>query len=285
MSEYPVLDVPAGHDLSDFSRYLWRQKVPHRVVHVADRTLLLVGNAAHAEQVLDVYPRFEQGERPALNVAESPAVSRNILLSLWRAPVTGLFALASIIVFTVIHLDDSYDLLRLLTFTAFDYSGDFENYGETAGQYWRLFTPIFIHGSILHITFNVLWLWYLGARIEKIQGSLHILSLILFTALCSNITQYVYSGAANFGGMSGVNYGLIGYIWMWDLLVPDRPTGVPRSLVIVMLVFLVLFTLGFSYLLGEGPVANAAHVGGLLTGVIVGLVIGALARYRPRSSR
>ena len=81
------------------------------------------------------------------------------------------------------------------------------------GQVWRLFTPMFLHFDILHILFNMLWLRDLGSMIEARKTSWLLLLLVLVIAGTSNVAQYLVSGPA-FGGMSGVVYGLLGYIWM-----------------------------------------------------------------------
>src|SRR6266853_1022949 len=82
------------------------------------------------------------------------------------------------------------------------------------GQIWRLFTPMFIHFNALHILFNMLWLRDLGSMIEGRQSSWHLAILVLVIAAGSNLAQFYFGHYPNFGGMSGVVYGLLGYIWM-----------------------------------------------------------------------
>lgn len=79
------------------------------------------------------------------------------------------------------------------------------------GEWWRLLTPMFIHFGIGHIVFNMMWLFQLGSMIESAQGSGRFLLLIVAFAIASNLAQYAMKGPF-FGGMSGVNYGLIGYV-------------------------------------------------------------------------
>ena len=55
------------------------------------------------------------------------------------------------------------------------------------GHYWRLVTPIFLHFGWVHLIFNMLWLWELGRRIEYAVGSLHLLTVILFIGIASNL--------------------------------------------------------------------------------------------------
>lgn len=140
-----------------------------------------------------------------------------------------------------------------------------------AGQLWRLITPIFLHFNLMHIAFNLLWVWELGRRIEQVDSTLFYAFLVLTTAALSNIAQYMITPSL-FGGMSGVVYGLFGYVMTREKLDKRYPLTVPPALAIVVLVFLLL---GLSGLLDAviGPMANLAHLGGLATGAMLGLIM------------
>lgn len=86
--------------------------------------------------------------------------------------------------------------------------------------------------------------------------------LILTTSLTSNFAQYLVSGPL-FGGMSGVLYGLFGYIWIRGWREPDVPYKQPKIFIIITLVGLGLCWTGLL-----GNIANTAHIVGLLTGMI-----------------
>lgn len=146
------------------------------------------------------------------------------------------------------------------------------------GQYWRLITPIFIHFGVFHIAFNGLWLWEFGRRIETLAGSFHFLMLMLVIAVVSNYCQYLWDGPSLFGGMSGVLYGLLGYIWIRNLIAPSASLRLPRGIIGFMLVWLAVCMSGaITFLFGAG-IANAAHVSGLLAGMCLGAVFGILSR-------
>jgi GlpG protein len=132
------------------------------------------------------------------------------------------------------------------------------------GQVWRVVSPIFLHLGWLHILFNMYWTYQFGRIIEISRGSWRLLGLVLAVAIISNLAQYWWAGPF-FGGMSGVGYGQFGYLWMKSKF--DRAVGVhlPQDLVFFFLVWLVLCMTGLI-----GPVANAAH----LVGMIVGMAIG-----------
>jgi GlpG protein len=145
-----------------------------------------------------------------------------------------------------------------------------------AGQVWRLITPIFVHLSILHLIFNLLWLVTLGGAIEERRGSWRFLGLVLVVAVTSNVAQYYFGKSSwdrgllfypspNFGGMSGVVYGLFGYVWMKSKLEPDLGLYVSPSVILIMVGWL------FLCMTGEvGPIANVAHVVGLAVGMFLG---------------
>ena len=130
-----------------------------------------------------------------------------------------------------------------------------------SGQLWRLITPIFLHFNLLHILFNCMWLHSLGSQIEKKKGTKFFITFILCTAIVSNLSQFVITGPA-FGGMSGVVYGLFGYVWIKSRLDPGDGFYIDPVVAMIMLgFFLVCFTGAF------GSVANWAHAGGLIVGL------------------
>ncbi len=199
----------------------------------------------------------------------------------WRqAPVTALFALISILVFLFFYVGAPPHWISHLTFMPFDVVGGQVVFADMQGQYWRLFTPAFLHFGWLHITFNCLWLWELGGRIERQLGSWHTLGLLLVTAAVANISQHWASGPALFGGMSGVVYGLLGFSWVAPLLQPRWPIQPAPAIMAFMVGWLLLCLFGVMDILGAGAVANAAHIGGLVCGALLGVALGLLSRFR-----
>jgi GlpG protein len=131
------------------------------------------------------------------------------------------------------------------------------------GQVWRLVTPIFLHFDILHIVFNMLWLNDLGAVIEARRGPLFLLSMVAVIGIGSNLAQVWFVGP-RFGGMSGVVYGMLGYVWLRGRFDPRSDLQLNRVIVVVMIGWLALGFVGFM------SMANAAHLGGLLLGAAWG---------------
>ncbi len=135
----------------------------------------------------------------------------------------------------------------------------------TDWQAWRYVTPAFIHFSVLHLVFNLLWWWYLGGQIEQRLSSGKLFILLIVGAALPNIAEFFASGP-RFGGLSGVVYALLGYSWLRTRLQPDCGLAMPPALMGFMLVWLVL---GFLDMLGT-PTANMAHLAGLLVGLAQG---------------
>lgn len=130
------------------------------------------------------------------------------------------------------------------------------------GQVWRLFTPVFIHFGILHILFNMLWLKDLGSMFEGRLGSTYFGAFVFVTAAVSNLAQYLVTGSPGFGGMSGVVYGLIGYVWIRGRFDPAAGLMLDKQNLIMALVWFVI-----CFLPGLMPIANYAHGGGLVLGM------------------
>jgi GlpG protein len=134
------------------------------------------------------------------------------------------------------------------------------------GEVWRLFTPIFLHLGFLHLFFNMLWLRDLGSMVEARQSSWLLLVLVAVFAAFSDLGQYLVTGGG-FGGMSGVVYGLVGYIWIRGKYDPRSGLFLHSSTVTMMIIWFFVCLVGLM-----GPVANTAHGVGLLTGMAWGLL-------------
>lgn len=132
------------------------------------------------------------------------------------------------------------------------------------GQVWRLITPIFMHFGILHIVFNMLWLKDLGGMIESIKGSVFMAFFVAVTATVSNLAEFYLSGPG-FGGMSGVVYAMLGYVWLQSRLNPWSGFEMHSFTMQMMLVW---FVLGLTGVLGG--IANGTHAAGLVAGLLWG---------------
>jgi Uncharacterized membrane protein (homolog of Drosophila rhomboid) len=287
---YRVFEVPADTDLGPFSRLLWQHKISHRIFRPDDVPVQVLG-VAKVEQVSVAQSLYEQWLRGEIQPAEedsstlegfgaSTALKTGILHALRHTPLTlSLIAVCCVLLylaplaqptqltFELLYPDFAYGTRRIVlseVLSRFSFR-DFAN----------MLTPILLHGGLVHLIFNMLWLWELGRQIERRQSTLMLGILIIVLALVSNTVQYLWGGGNNFGGMSGVVYGLFAYIWMWQLFDPRAGLWLPTSLILFMLASLVLMAV-----LGLRMIANEAHIGGLLAGVLFGATLATLSRIR-----
>ncbi|HDY7830563.1 TPA: rhomboid family intramembrane serine protease GlpG [Vibrio vulnificus] len=128
-------------------------------------------------------------------------------------------------------------------------------------QLWRWVSHALLHFSVTHIVFNLLWWWQFGGDIEQRLGSGKLLQIFVISAALSGAGQFWVEGA-NFGGLSGVVYALLGYAWILGYRVPHLGLSVPRPVVAFMLVWLIL-----GYVQPFMAIANTAHLVGLLSGM------------------
>jgi GlpG protein len=139
---------------------------------------------------------------------------------------------------------------------------------------WRWFTPILVHFSVLHLGFNCAVVIEFGRRVERRLGAGGLWLLVLVLAGVSNLAQYAFGAGPLFGGLSGVAYGLLGFVVTMSRLAPTVAAWrLPGGLAVGLLVFLVIFTTGITEPFGLF-VANAAHWAGLGAGIVVAAAVG-----------
>ena len=145
-------------------------------------------------------------------------------------------------------------------------------------QWWRLITPMFLHFSFAHLAFNCLWIYVLGEKIERVDGKLIFTLIIILTGVFSNLLQYFWTSSSLFGGLSGVIYGMLGYCLVMEMESNYDKYGLPPGLYLFMIAWLILGFLGILDLFGFGSVANFAHLGGMLSGLMFAMIYKTLNR-------
>ncbi|HEY7776157.1 MAG TPA: rhomboid family intramembrane serine protease [Kineobactrum sp.] len=278
--EYIALRVPADEDLQGFVALLRQQRVPHRIYEAAGEQVLEVASAEHAQAVAKLFAAWRNNELPdELRAPSARQVGLPAGPPLWLGtPVTLVLIALSVVGFLLVYLRAPMSWLSLFTFAPFELAGNSIRFGDMGAQYWRLITPAFLHFGWLHIVFNSLWLWELGGRVERTLGAVHMLGLFLVIAIVSNGSQYLFGGPSIFGGMSGVVYGLLGFSFVGARLQPRWQFEPSGTIMLLMVGWLLLCLAGVIEVLGFGAIANAAHVGGLLTGGVLGAVMALLSK-------
>ncbi len=190
-----------------------------------------------------------------------------IAVSVWVTAMTR-FGSSDIPFTRLVMMSDSKAMQQRLRNDPMPTVDDFQGWNAIpeirSGEFWRIFTPMFLHLGVLHILFNMMWLFRLGGIIEYLKGTWYFLILVLFLNLVANFSQLFFSGPF-FGGMSGVGFGLFGYIWVRSRLVPEDGFEMSSSYIFLFVAWGLICASG-----AAGPIANAAHFGGLAAGAFVG---------------
>jgi rhomboid protease GluP len=139
------------------------------------------------------------------------------------------------------------------------------------GEIWRFVTPIFLHIGLLHLFFNSYALWVIGPQVEKLYGGPRFLLLYLLTGIGGVAASYWYHPPIPSAGASGSIFGLFGVLLVFSIkyrrVVPaffSRALGKG-----------ILLTVGINLVIGYmiPQIDNAAHLGGLLSGCLLGAIV------------
>ena len=283
-----ALEISTEVNLAGYSSYLRGQGVAHRISEEGLNQVVWVADENAIESARQAYENYQRVDMQVPVSNRSVSSSAGFVTAVLQFPLTIGLIVINVLLFPVgMWRDDDpssglFGQMMLLEVTPINGSYYFVPFLDTIadGQWWRLVTPMLIHFSWLLIVFNLLWVWEIGRRIEIINGALLLFALVLISAVCSSLLQLLMGGPNFFGGMSGVVFGLLGYSLVWSRLVPDRSTAVPNTIYIFMLVYLAVGFTGAIDLLGLGSLANGAHLGGLIAGLVTGGLTGLVVRSR-----
>lgn len=271
---HPVMLLPDHADTSELRQALWRHRIGHRITDEADGQLLWIADPRQLGELKALLERWQRGEPLVLHqAAQRPRTMTNFLASLKQVPVTALMIVISLVIFALIGVYGD-QLIVTLTIVPIGISGGELVLGNlsqtlTSGQVWRFLSPAFLHFGWMHLIFNLMWVWYFGRQIEALQGSRTMLLLLIVAGVGANVAQYA-TGTVLFGGMSGVVYALLAHVWLMSRRVPKSGFFVPQMLVVFMLGWMVFTMTDMAGSVGFGNVANEAHLGGLLVGLVTG---------------
>ncbi len=218
----------------------------------------------HSEETVDLareYFRVRMG-LPGERAAPDPEWQK--IHSLRMGPLSK-FLLGFSILLYILKVTNPEGFIQLTNLFFFNdpQTGLFESIAR--GEVWRLITPIFLHFSFFHILFNGMWIKDLGAVYENEKGTRSFIFFVFVVSALSNTLQYLAMGP-RFGGLSGLVYGLLGYLWVYGTLHEDASIKLPRRDVMIIVGWYFLCLTGLI-----GPIANVAHGVGLGVGMVWGL--------------
>lgn len=135
------------------------------------------------------------------------------------------------------------------------------------GQWWRLFTACFVHIGILHLLFNMYALFYIGLLLEPYLGKARFLAAYLMSGIAASMASLWWHDLTISAGASGAIFGMYG-VFLALLTTNLLDKSVKKALMTSILVFV-----GYNILNGLKPnsgIDNAAHIGGLISGLVIG---------------
>ena len=133
------------------------------------------------------------------------------------------------------------------------------------GDWWRLITPIFLHGYLLHLGFNMLALWWIGRPVENYLGTTRYVTLYFVSGLAGSAGALVQAPLSPAVGASGAIFGVLGAMLILEWQHTGRFGGQAATLIAINL------ALNFAYNGAGGNISVGAHIGGLIGGILVTL--------------
>lgn len=261
-------EFPLEQDLSTLNRKLHQRKIPHRFSEENGVQKLWLEDATHVAEINAWLsePELLESKTIEFRVRET----QESTFQFGNVSVTLAIILSGVLGYLLVSVN-ALSFVNVLFFAPFDYL-------VKSGEIWRLWTPAFIHFNLMHVLFNGLWIWEVGKRLEPYMGKGHYLGLFLSCAIVANIAEYWIAGHLGFGGLSGVVYGYFGCIYLLSKFKPHPTLVMPPGIYIFMLVWLVIGFAGVIDLFINGKIANWAHLGGLIGGMLYAGIYQLIAR-------
>lgn len=146
-----------------------------------------------------------------------------------------------------------------------------ENCSIDAGQWWRLLTPMVLHGNLTHLLFNSWALYALGTEAERVYGTPRFLALYLLSGLAGSIASYVFNPGALSVGASGAIFGMLGALAAFAFTSRSFVGWEASKMQLGQMATLAAINLAFGFVVPN--IDNSAHIGGLIIGGIGGLAL------------
>jgi rhomboid protease GluP len=185
-----------------------------------------------------------------------------------RAFFTPLLVALNIVVFVWMIADG----VAVLGGRPDDYLRFGANFGPltSGGEWWRLASCLFVHAGILHLVFNMWALWDCGRLTERLFGNAWFVVIYLFAGLCGSLASMLWHNETVSVGASGAVFGVFGALLAFTI----RQRGsIPESMLNRLRISTSIFvTFSLCYGIAAAGVDNAAHLGGLAAGFLIGLI-------------
>lgn len=221
---------------------------------------------------------FESGNR-VINSEEEEESFIELFIPREGFYFTPILIIANIVMF-VLMIFLGYGLISFKAQDLLRIGGNFRPSTIEDHQYWRLVTNIFLHGGAMHVLANMYGLFFVGIFLEPILGRLRFIAVYLLTGIIASISSVCWYNATVSVGASGAIFGLYG-IFLALMLTKLFHPEFTKVFLTSTLIFI-----GFNLLAGlTGGVDNAAHIGGLTSGLIIGFVLSPLLKKESQDIR
>jgi rhomboid protease GluP len=228
----------------------------------------LAANEAQASNIMALLPKEQT---PGFSAAQAELAEFHTRLNRLspRAPITPIIVAINIAVFVAMCIGGA-NIVSPDGEAAIRWGSD---YGPLTlgGQWWRLLTSTFIHFGILHIALNMWALYQSGRVAERLFGSVRYAVLYLFAGVAGSMASLLWNPIVNGAGASGAIFGVFGGLLAFII---NSRNKVPQAVMAEQRNSTLIFA-GYSLLYGfvHAGIDNAAHIGGLLGGFGMGLLL------------
>ena len=272
-------------NLLRFSRFMQSQGIAHRINEESGQQIIWVEGEQQATLIREALANWPFDEDSSLgspaafnlqHVFNPTVLIAKLIQAFLRAPVSFSLIVACLLVAMLSLFGAQPQRVAILFYPLLDTSGLIPLLAsmDTPVEVLRSLSPMLLHFGEVHLVFNMMWLWYFGRQLESAQPRWLFILLIIFCSFVGNTAQYLSSGYNNFGGMSGVVYGLVGYTWIVHTFMPRSNLLINNKMFMVFVVALIAMEI-----IASSWIASAAHLGGLAAGLVAGLVLVAHNRF------
>lgn len=229
--------------------------------------------------------RPERGAEPIVERAPVDTAPQYVSFSLARARPRAVYVLlaANVIMYVLTnvltnrislpYVDAARGFVTNDAFTAALYVlGAKLNTAIDAGQWWRLLTPMVLHGSLAHLAFNSLALYSLGPQVESTYGTDRFLTIYALAGLAGSVASYWFNPNALSVGASGAIFGLFSALAAFAYTSRSLLGAATTKTQLGQMATLVAINLAFGFVPGSN-IDNSAHIGGLLVGGLAGYAL------------
>jgi membrane associated rhomboid family serine protease/predicted negative regulator of RcsB-dependent stress response len=237
---------------------MWRERIEECLRHIEQRAIVMRTTSLPAG--------YLEG-REALRFAEQQSAGWRALMHVGRPK--GM-TLALIFAFALVFLVDQVVFEGILHEPLWLWAGNMPE-SVRHGEWWRLFTALFLHANPLHLAMNGATLWLFGTAVEKAIGRWRLLVIFLVAGVLGNVWSVWHAHYDVSVGASGGIFGIIGAfaVAVYQLKSPMYATVRRRLLALIALAVASDLTIGWL----EPQIDNLAHAGGFVAGLVLAIVL------------